>query len=367
MNTTQVVRPDGVTQRIGILKGRKPIRLEALLAILLAVGIALIFWTQQRYPALEKKLHAGAGIQVRGAISFDALLPVKVEMPLWERVERTSVNWLWTNRFGMYFALPFGAALMTFMASAKPKRFQSAAGNIACGFVAGAPMGVCTNCATPIGQSLLMGGASSRMTVAAMISSPSFNPVVLAMAFVLFPAPLAVLRVAVPLVLLALLPWLVEENDGSRKMMGMPAPTESIGLRLAHFAKTYVRNLLKLTLVTAPWMLLAAVLGAVASQVIPAYGTHVPVSVVGVLVVAILGTLLPVPMALDVALAFVLYHAGVPTPYVVALLCTLGPVSVYSLTALTQQLGRRSALRLAGATAALGWVAGLLTMLLPTA
>src|SRR5258708_33985636 len=99
----------------------------------------------------------------------------------------------------MYFALPFGAAMMTLLAGmAAPKRFSSAAGNVLCGAVAGAPMGVCTNCATPVAQSLLGGGASTRLTGAAMISSPSFNPVVVAMAFVLFPLPLAMWGVGIP-------------------------------------------------------------------------------------------------------------------------------------------------------------------------
>ncbi len=333
------------------------------MALALAVAIAGIFWSQQRYPALVKKLHAGSGVQVKGAISFDALLPVRREMPLPERVGRTSVNWLYTNRFGMYFALPFGAALMTLMAAtARPKRFESAAGNVLCGAVAGAPMGVCTNCATPIGQSLLASGASSRMTVAAMISSPSFNPVVVAMAFVLFPAQLALLRVAVPALLLLILPLLIAETKPQLRLMSMPTDQPGPGERVLAFAKTYGRNLLKLTWMTLPWMLLAAVVGAAAAEVIPAYGTHLHASVLGVLLVALLGTLLPVPMALDVALAFVLYKAGAPTPYVAALLCTLGPVSLYSLSALGKQLGRQASLRLAGATVVLGTAAGLVVM-----
>src|SRR5260370_37738340 len=82
---------------------------EIVLALVLAAVIAGIFWGEQRYPALLKKLHAGQSLKVSGAISFDALLPVNRAMPLATRVGRTSVNWLWTNRFGMYFALPFGA------------------------------------------------------------------------------------------------------------------------------------------------------------------------------------------------------------------------------------------------------------------
>jgi hypothetical protein len=118
-------------------------------------------------------------------------------------------------------------------------------------------------------------------------------------------------------------------------------------------------------------MLLAALLGALAAETIPAYGTHLPVTLIGIAVVAILGTLLPVPMALDVALdvalAYVLYRAGTPLPYVAALLCTLGPVSVYSLSALGQQLGGKASVRLAGAVALLGCLAGIVAMKFPIA
>jgi len=340
--------------------------LEISLAALLALSVILIFWSQQRYPALLKKLDAGTAIKVAGSISFDALLKVTPDMSATTRVLRTSVNWLYTNRFGMYFALPFGAALMTLLAStAAPKRLSSTAGNVLCGAIAGAPLGVCTNCATPVAQSLLVSGASTRLTVAAMISSPSFNPVVVAMAFILFPLPLAALRIIVPTVLLLALPFLVPENRLSVHVIGMPAISPTLLRRLLTFLKIFFRNLLRLALLTLPWMLLAAFLGALAAELIPAYGTHLPVSVFGVIGVAILGTLLPVPMALDVALAYVLYGAGTPAPYVVALLCSLGPVSIYSLSALGQQLGRRSSLRLAVATAFLGSVAGFVLMNFP--
>jgi uncharacterized membrane protein YraQ (UPF0718 family) len=341
--------------------------LEVSLAALIAVGVVLIFWSQQRYPALLKKLHAGTGVKVAGTISFDALLKVTPDMPAPTRVMRTSVNWLYTNRFGMYFALPFGAAVMTLLAGmAAPKRFSSATANVLCGAVAGAPMGVCTNCATPVAQSLLVGGASTRLTVAAMISSPSFNPVVVAMVFVLFPLPLAVMRVVVPALLLAALPLLVRENELTVRRIAIPSGATALLPRLVEFCRVYLRNLLRLTLLTLPWMLLAALVGALAAETIPAYGTHLPVSVLGVVGVAIFGTLLPVPMALDVALAYVLYHAGVPVAYVAALLCTLGPVSVYSLSALGKQLDWRTSLRLGGAVALLGCVAGSLVMVAPS-
>jgi uncharacterized membrane protein YraQ (UPF0718 family) len=343
-------------------------RLELVIAAILALSIASIFWSAQRYPALLKKLHQGSTLSVKGALSFDALLKVTPEMPAAERVARTATNWLWTNRFGMYFALPFGAAMMTMLAQTnRPKRFQSTAANIVCGSLAGMPAGVCTNCATPIAQSLLVSGASTRLTIAAMISSPSFNPVVVAMAFVLFPWRLAIARIVVPALLLLLLPLLVKERAAQALGLQMEELPQPAGVRALSFAKTFLRNLLRLTLLTLPWMLLAALLGAIAVEMIPAYGTHLPVSVLGIVALAILGTLLPVPMAFDVALAWVLYRAGVPVPYVATLLCTLGVISVYSLFAMGQQLGRSVPLKLGGAVAALGTAAGLLMMVLPAA
>jgi len=336
--------------------------LEIFAAIVLAIAIAAVFWSMQRYPSLLKKLHTGRAIHISGAISFDALLPVNPAMPLPERVARTSVNWLWTNRFGMYFALPFGAAMMTLLGQIqRRKQFRYAAANVFCGAVAGAPLGVCANCATPVGQSLLAGGASARLAVAAMISSPSFNPVVIAMAFVLFPARMAVLRVIVPALLLLMLPLIVREPEVEPLGLRLEDPI-SPAARAWNLTKNFFRNLLRLTLMTLPWMLLAALIGGLAAESIPAYGTHLPVSVLGVIGVAVFGTVLPVPMAFDVGLAWVLYRSGVPAPYVTALLCTLGPVSAYSLLALGKQLGRDVPLKLAGATAFLGSVAGLLMM-----
>jgi hypothetical protein len=191
-----------------------------------------------------------------------------------------------------------------------------------------------------------------------MISSPSFNPVVLAMAFVLFPWQMAAARVLVPALLLLLLPLLVSESRPALKSAIVPDWTGESRQPILSVVAGFLRNLLRLTLLTLPWMLLAAVLGALAAELVPAYGTHLPVSPIGVVAVAVLGTLLPVPMAFDVGLAWVLYHAGVPAAYVATLLCTLGVVSIYSLTALGQQLGRAAALRLAGAVAALGAIAG---------
>jgi len=56
------------------------------IAAVLLTAITGIFWIDSRYPALYKKLHQGAGVQVKGAITFDKVFNVDKTMPLRIRV-----------------------------------------------------------------------------------------------------------------------------------------------------------------------------------------------------------------------------------------------------------------------------------------
>jgi C4-dicarboxylate transporter len=87
------------------------------IAAFISLTIALYFWIDSRYPALLKKLHSGKGIQTKGALSFDALMPVTPAMSLMTRIGHTTVNWMWTNRIGMTFGICFGAAMLTLLAT----------------------------------------------------------------------------------------------------------------------------------------------------------------------------------------------------------------------------------------------------------
>jgi len=68
-----------------------------------------------------------------------------------------------------------------------------------------------------------------------------------------------------------------------------------------------------------------------------------------------------VPMAFDVAIAYIAMTKGVPLPYVVTILCTLGIISVYSLSVVGKSLSWRVAAAAYATVAALGTLAGLLT------
>ena len=79
-------------------------------------------------------------------------------------------------------------------------------------------------------------------------------------------------------------------------------------------------------------MLLAAVLGATVVDLLPPSALVARVSFGEILLVSLIAAFLPVPMAFDVAIAYIAWTGGVPLPYVVTILCTLGIVSVYSLS-----------------------------------
>jgi len=228
--------------------------------------------------------------------------------------------------------------------------------------VAGVPLAICANCVAPIGRSLFVAGASPNTVLATMISSPTLNVVVLAMVFALFPLPIALVRIVVPLVLLALVPVIVRKTapaawisrTGNTSLVDKNGWWQPLGFTL----KSYLKNFAGLTVATVPLMVVAASLGALIVEVLPV--NHIPttVSLVGVVAVASAGTFVPVPMAFDVAIAFLLMTRGVPTPYVVTLRCTWGAFSLYPMLILGRTISWRTATALFGSVMLLGIAAG---------
>jgi uncharacterized membrane protein YraQ (UPF0718 family) len=335
--------------------------MQALVAGALALGIAAYFWIDSRYPALLKKLASGKGIHVSGPLSFDALLPVTAQMPFWTRVLNTAVDWAYTNRIGMTFGVFFGAAVVTLLAYLPTRRLAGTWANTALGAGIGTPLGVCANCVAPIGRGLFTGGASAETMLAAMIASPTLNVVVLTMAFTLLPLKLALVRLAAPLVLLALVPVLTR----GRKAVDAGAcvieirPSRAVGTVI----KAYLTNLAKLALATVPWMLLAGLLGSLVVELVPTAAIPAEVSLLGLVAVALLGTFAPVPIAFDVALGWILLSKGVPAPYVAVLTCTLGAFSVYPMVIVGRSVSWPLAGRVFAAVVLVGVAAGLGTML----
>ena len=327
------------------------------------IGIASFFWIDSRYPSLLKKYHAGTGIKVAGTLSFDKVYAVDRTMPLGARVWWTSVNWLNTNRVGMTFGFFFAAAALTFLGTVTWRRTRFAPVNALVGAVAGAPLGVCANCVAPIGRAFYGAGMSTESVLAAMFSSPTLNVVVLAMTFALFPAQIGILKLATVFVMIfAVAPLL---GIGQKQLAGVgcslgTAAGETWREAFTGIAKTYAKSFWYVVSVGLPLMLVAGILGAMVAEAVPQAAMMGNVTFLGILLIALIGTFLPVPMAFDVVIAYLAWSKGVPVPYVVALLCTLGIYSVYSFSVVGKTISWRVAGSVYASVAALGTLAGLL-------
>ena len=335
------------------------------LAVTLMVAIAGIFWVDSRYPALLKRYHAGTQVKAAGALTFGTVYPVNRAMPLATRVWRTTVNWLDANRIGMTFSFLFGPAALTFLSTIRRRRTGSRYLNTLFGAAAGVPLAVCTNCVAPIARGLYASGIGTESVLATMFASPALNVVVLAMTFALFPVPVALLKLATVLFLIFVFaPAVASRQGNSAPAIAGPIEipvSETWTQALVSTTRSFGRSFWYVFRVAFPLMILAAVLGALVIELLPPQALIAQATIGGILLVALVGAFLPVPMAFDVAIAYIAMARGFPLPYVVTLLCTLGIVSVFSLSVVGKTISWKVAAAAYATVAALGTLAGLLT------
>ena len=297
------------------------------LAVILMIAIAGIFWVDSRYPALLKRYHAGTQVKAAGTLTFGTVYSVDRTMPLPTRVWRTTVNWLDANRIGMTFSFLFGPAALTFLATLRRRRTNSIYLNTLFGAAAGMPLAVCTNCVAPIARGFYASGMSTESVLAAMFASPALNVVVLAMTFALFPVPIALLKLATVLFLIFVFAPAAASRQGATTAVVCPIEipvSETWGQALVTTLRSFLKSFWYVFRVAFPLMILAAILGALVVELLPAQALIAQATIGGILLVALVGAFLPVPMAFDVAIAYIAMTKGVPLPYVVTILCTLG-------------------------------------------
>src|SRR5258708_31531811 len=220
-----------------------------------------------------RRFQGGTKVKAGGALTFGAVYQLDRTMPVRVRVWRTTVNWLDANRIGMTFSFLFGPAALTFLAMVPRRRTNSKYLNAMIGAVAGAPMAVCTNCVAPIARGFYAAGMSRESVLAAMFASPALNVGVLAMTFALFPAPVALLKLATVLFLI----FVFAPAVGSRQ--GNPAPSVACPIEIP-VSETWTQALVSTTRsfggsfwyvfrVAFPLMILAAALGALVIELLP--------------------------------------------------------------------------------------------------
>jgi uncharacterized membrane protein YraQ (UPF0718 family) len=368
-----------------LLRDRRVLLTLALMATLVA-----LFWAGTRYPQLSEKAAMGGDLAMEDPMAFEAVLPVDSDDPFLQRVLFSTANWAYTNQKGMAFGLLLGAGLMTLLPLLRAVAFHGVLPNTLLGIVIGAPLGVCVNCAAPIARGLHASGARIETSLATMVSSPTLNVVVLAMLFSLFPVYMAAMKLGLTFAFLLLaIPLLTRtvfrqervEAAAAQRVAEAPshtslAPATGASLRagdsassgwgpaLRWVALSYSGSLWFIVKRTVPLMVLAGLLGALLVTAIPLervadlFPRDGFLPVAGAMgLVSLVGLLLPVPIAFDVVVVAALSAAGMPAPYAMALLFTLGIFSIYSFSVVWESISLRVATTISVALLLFGFMA----------
>lgn len=373
-------------QRLGRVDSR------ATLTILVMTAICAVFWLDSRYPSLEGKASADPSRSLATPLGFEQHITAPPAGDTLKRIGWTATEWVLTNRQGMTFGLLLAAGMLTLLPLLPRPGGGRLAGTLQ-GAVLGTPMGVCVNCAAPIGQAMVQAGGRVEVALATMFASPSFNFIVLGMLFALFPWYFVAVKLGVSLLMvIGVVPVLSALTERPGWRVPLRAPPQLPGLRLLKWidgafdtavdevgsgtlsyaqallwvARRYLKNLWIIVRLAVPLMLLAGLLGAVIIEVLPwqeltriARTDSVPAAAAALVVAALVGMLLPVPIAFDIVICAALFNAGVPAAIVGALLATLGLYSVYPWALLARSLSPRVAALAAAAVFGLGVLAGL--------
>jgi len=334
-------------------------KIRFLLAVAAVIALVATFGLVSRYPDLNRKAVTAERHTVGDTISMWPVLKASPDDPTWKQIAFTSVNWANDNKKGMAFGIALAALLSLCLGywQFNPRgRIRSAF----YGMVLGTPLGVCVNCAAPVFKGALR-SRRIEMALALMFASPTLNIVVLMMAFSLLPFYMAMTKLVFNLtVILVGVPMLARwldtapvkdlqklEDRLAGERCAVPV-TESVPAAIVGMVKDFARQLGWIAIRTVPLMLVAGVLGAALSHLVPLDALHGQGGTLAVLIAATIGLILPVPMAFDVVLTNALYTAGLPPNVAMVLLLSLGIYSLYSFMITWQSASRRWALWIAG-------------------
>ena len=346
--------------------------MRILLVLAVLVATATMFWSGSRYPSLNEKAIMGGSAALEDPLSFEASLQTQPGDPLPQRILFSTVNWVETNLEGMTFGLVIGACLLTLIGLISVRGHRNGYVNSALGVLVGTPLGVCVNCAAPVAKGMHDGGARLETTLATMFSSPTLNIVVVSMLLSIFPPYLVVIKLTLTLVfILLVVPWLSRRvfsderaltYDDSLCAIAPAEPSEpdgSLASALFMTGSDLIKNLWYVVSRTVPMMLIAGALGAVAANVLPLQTlVDLEPTVASLVLVALVGIFLPVPVAFDIVVVAVLISTGVPMIYSMTLLFTLGIFSIYPFMIVWRSISAKVAIVLTLVLIAMGIAGG---------
>jgi uncharacterized membrane protein YraQ (UPF0718 family) len=265
-------------------------------------------------------------------------------------------------------ALAFGLVIGALVRAALPARVvMSSLGGAGIraqllGGVAGAPLMLCSCCITPISAALRARGAKLGPSLAVMLGSPGLNIAALMLTFLLFPARMAITRVAAAATIVFGISWLVGQIPTKPRVLASKTPAtveedEAAPISARDFAVRFVRSFARLFVATVPLIVAGVFLSGLLLPHAVQLGAHG--TIVAVTVVALIGTLVALPTFFEIPVALLLLHVGAPPGAAIALLIAGPIVNLPSLFVVARESGVRVAAALGASVFAIATIAGL--------
>lgn len=306
--------------------------------IIFLVCVACSFWLVSRYPALDTKAALSGTEAFEDPMTNEAHFHASRNADFPTRVMITTLNWYETNWRGMVFGLVIAAGFFTLLKYAPRQPSDRRFRNSFMGMFVGTPLGVCVNCVAPIAKGMYDAGSKMETALAVMFSSPTLNIIVLTMLFSIFPFYMALAKLLATFLLILLIVPLISdkkrlppENSVCEVEPSYDISSESWIEAFKGATADYIKGLQYIFIRTVPLMLLAGLLGALASH---AWSFDqligVPINLVNLSLISFMGTLMPLPIAFDLMLAQALMMSGLAPAFVTTMLFTLGTFSIYS-------------------------------------
>jgi uncharacterized membrane protein YraQ (UPF0718 family) len=300
------------------------------------------------------------------------IFKVTADLPIWQQILYTTLNWLDGMKIGMSFGVTFGALIHTYLRYFPIKLGNNSFLNSLKGAVVGMPMGVCANCSVPVACGLTRGKGRVEVALGFLFSSPNFNPVVLTMSFLAFPLAMFLTKYFLLLaVILLVVPLLIKYFEKNEPMTILSGETteevceipiknnQTFGEMFKDLIIEFGKNLWFLIKPTATIMLLSAVLASVMLVLIPWNEILANTNPLMKLLVTILATFMPVPIALDVMFAKQLLDKGIDSGYAMLFAMNLGTYSIIPSIYLWREISRKLAVSLFGFFIVIGWIVSL--------
>lgn len=346
------------------------------IALLICVGILLSFLFLSRYPALlAEYVRASTSTLLDrdvGMLSKDAMLMTHNVKGSFELFLTASIDWFDTNKIGMTFGFFFSASILLLLEQSvflRERGLKNGFQGVLSGLLLGMPLGVCTNCATPVALGLNKSGVSDDASFTTLIASPSLNPLGMGMLFFLFPFELGVMRIGLILgFLFLILPLLTRTFGGVTAPLFEVSkpdlkakPSETWQESLTYCFKRYRYYLFYTFKQVLPAMVIMGLLGTLLLVIFP-FQTFIlkeSTTLLDIILAGIIGTVLPVPMFVDLVIIFMLHSLGLSLAITVTLLLTMAPTSAFALYVMGKNTRWRLSLSIGVSIALLGIFSGI--------